>query len=83
MSDEKPSLLKWEFRGDGCYFALFERGTIEIEPSATGGYVARVQQVIGGGPTDLDALKELCQAWADGNRRSIHAIPMVLPWPKF
>jgi hypothetical protein len=82
MSDERPSLLIWESRGDDCYFAPFELGTIEIEPSAAGGYVARIQQVIGGGFADLDVLKELCQAWADANRWAISTMPRVLPPPQ-
>jgi hypothetical protein len=63
------SSLIWESAGDGSVFAVYERGTIHIEPSKTSdGLSARVQQTIGSGVEDVEAMKALCHAWAARNR---------------
>jgi hypothetical protein len=69
------SSLTWEAAGEGSVFAVFERGTIHIEPSKTGeGLSARVQQTIGSGVEGIEVMKELCEAWAVRNRDRFAAI---------
>lgn len=74
-----PSELVWEDRGDGTHFAVFVKGTIDVDiqrSAISGLYHASVRQLIGASG-DLNRLKEMCQAWADENEPLVSSIPLM------